>query len=83
MNETERRQFVRKAKADSLAYDAAQSLSRGETSQATTLASQCMTLAGKEQFASWLRHYATTRFKISSLIVDEFLGSVPPVDLAL
>ena len=83
MNDLERRQFVRKAKADALAYDAAQLLSKGETGQAATLAGQCMSLAGPEQFTLWLRHYATTRFKISSPAVDAFIGSVPRVEIAL
>jgi hypothetical protein len=83
MNDTERRQFVQKAKADSLAYDAAQLLSRGETSQAATLAGKCITLAGREQFTLWLRHYAITRFKIASPTVDAFLGNMPPAEVAL
>jgi hypothetical protein len=83
MNDVERRQFVRKAKADRLAFDAAQLLSRGENSKAVTLAGECMTLAGPEQFTVWLRHYATTRFKITNGAVDEFLGSVPPADVAI
>jgi len=83
MNDVQRRQFVQKAKADRLAFDAAQLLSRGETSQAATLACECMTIAGQEQLALWLRHYATTRFKIASRTVDEFLGGVPPTNVAV
>ena len=83
MNNFERRQFVQKAKADSLAYDAAQLLSLGEASKAVTLAGECMALAGPEQFTRWLRHYATTRFKIPCGTVDDFLGTVPPTNVAL
>jgi len=83
MNDLQRRQFVQKAKADRLAFDAAQLLSRGEMSQAATLAGECMTIAGREQLVIWLRHYATTRFKIASRTVDEFLGGVPPANVAL
>jgi len=83
MSDTQRRQFVQKAKADALAYDAAQSLSRGETTQAATFAGQCITLAGSEQFTLWLRHYATTRFKLSTPTVDAFLSGMPPADVAL
>jgi hypothetical protein len=83
MTDLERRQFVRKAKADSLAYESAQLLSKGDTSQAATLAGQCMSLAGPEQFTLWLRHYATTRFKMASPTVDAFIGSVPRVEIAL
>ena len=83
MTDLQRRQFVQKAKADRLAFDAAQLLSRGEMSQAATLAGECMTIAGREQLVIWLRHYATTRFKIASRTVDEFLGGVPPANVAL
>ena len=80
MDDQQRRQFVKKAKAD---FDAAEMLSRGETSKAATLAGECMTIAGREQLALWLRHYATTRFKLPTSIVDEFLGDVPPTGVAL
>ena len=83
MNDQERRQFVQKAKADRLAFEAAQLLSLGETDKAATLAGECMTLAGREQFAQWLRHYATTRFKVAGGTVNEFLGSVAAVNAAL
>ena len=83
MNDLERRQFVQKAKADRLAFEAAELLSNGETGKAATLAGECMTIAGREQLAMWLRHYATTRFKIASRTVDEFLGGVPPANVAL
>jgi hypothetical protein len=83
MSDLERRQFVQKAKADRLAFDAAQSLSNGEGDKAAMLAGECMTIAGREQMALWLRHYATTRFKIASRAVNEFLGGVPQPDVAL
>jgi hypothetical protein len=83
MNDAQRRQFVQKARADRLAFDAAQLLSQGETDQATALAGQCMTIAGHEQMALWLRHYATTRFKIVGRAVDDFLVGVPATDVAL
>ena len=79
----ERSQFIKKAKADRLAFEAAELLSRGETAKAATLAGECMTLTGSEQSALWLRHYATTRFKVTSGAVDAFLGSVPPVEVAV
>ena len=83
MNDTQRRLFVQKAKADRLAFDAAQFLSLGETDKAATLAGQCTTLVGSEEAARSLRHYAKTRFKIASGIVDEFLARIPPGDVAL
>ena len=83
MNAQQRQQFVQKAKADRLAFECAESLSRGETNLATTLAGQCMTIAGREQLDMWLRHYATTRFKVATKTVDEFLVSVPPAIVAL
>ena len=83
MNDSDRGQFIRKAKADRLAFEAAELLSRGETDRAATLASECRTLAGAEQSAHWVRHYATTRFKVTTLAVDVFLGNMPPVEVAL
>jgi hypothetical protein len=77
MNDQQRRQFVQKAKADRLAFDAAQLLSLGEIDKAATVAGECLSIAGREQLALWLRHYAITSFKLSSRAVDEFLGSVP------
>ena len=77
MNDAQRRQLVQKAKADRLAFDAAQHLAQGETGKAKVLADACITLAGSEHFTHWLRHYATTRFKVTSTIVDEFLGGMP------
>jgi hypothetical protein len=83
MNNNERSQFIRKAKADRLAFEAAELLSRGETVKAATLAGECRTLAGLEQSSLWLRHYATTRFKVTNMAVEAFLGSMPPVEVAL
>src|SRR5687767_2475499 len=76
MTTAERSQFIRKAKADTLAFEAAQLLSRGETDKAATLTGECTTLAGSEQSALWLRHYATTRFKVTNGAVDAFLRSM-------
>jgi hypothetical protein len=83
MTVSERGRFIRKAKADRLAFEAAELLSRGETNQAETVAGECGTLVGSEQLALWLRHYATTRFKVTGRAVDEFLSKVPVVDVAL
>ncbi|HEY2411569.1 MAG TPA: hypothetical protein VGI40_04975 [Pirellulaceae bacterium] len=83
MNDVERGQFVRKAKADRLAYEAAELLSLGEMTKAATLAGEGTTLAGREQLSIWLRHYATTRFKITTKAVDEFLSGVPLDSVAL
>jgi len=83
MTGLQRREFMRKAKADSLAYDAAQLLSRGEAREAASLAGECIAITGREQLALWLRHYATTRFKLSSGAVEEFLRSVPDANVAL
>ena len=83
MNDAQRRQLVQKAKADRLAFDAAQHLALGETGKARILADACITLAGAEHFTHWLRHYATTRFKVSGGTVDEFLGGVSAGDVAL
>ena len=83
MNDQERSQFVQKAKLDRIAFEAAQLLSLGETSKAATLVDEGSTSAGKEQLQSWLRHYATTRFKIAGSTVDEFLSKLSLTDVAL
>ena len=83
LNAEERKQLVRKAKCDALAYESAQLLARGEIAKAATLAGECLAIAGRDQFALWLRHYATTRFKLTGGAVDEFLGSMPPADVAI
>jgi hypothetical protein len=83
MNDQQRSQFVQKAKLDRIAYEAAQLLSLGEISKATTLVDEGSTSAGKEQLKLWLRHYATTRFKIAGSTVDAFLGELPVTDVAL
>ena len=83
MNDQERSQFVQKAKLDRLAYDAAQFLSLGETSKAATLVDEGSTQAAKDQLKMWVRHYATTRFKMASGPVDAFLGELLPANVAL
>jgi hypothetical protein len=83
MNPQERRQLVQKAKADRLAFEAAELLSRGDTAKAATLAGECRTLAGQEQSERWLRHYATTKFKMAHRTVDILLSSMPPVSVAV
>jgi hypothetical protein len=83
MNDLQRRQFVQKAKADRLAFDAARLLTVGETGSAATVAGEGITIAGREYLVLWLRHYATTRFKIASSTVDEFLVGVAPAGAAL
>jgi hypothetical protein len=83
MNDTKRREFVQKAKTDRMAFDAAELLSRGDIVSAATVAGQRLTVADREHFAHWLRHYATTRFKVASRTVDEFLRSIQPADVAI
>src|SRR4029079_4091599 len=73
MTDQQRHLFVQKAKADRLAFDCAQLLSRGETSKAATMAGECMTIAGREQLVLWLRHYAANRIKDTSTSSDELL----------
>ena len=83
MNDQERSQFVQKAKLDRIAYEAAHLLSLGETSKAATLIGEGSASAGEEQLKIWLRHYATTRFNIANLAVDDFLSGIPAVNVAL
>lgn len=83
MTGAERGQFIRKAKADRLAFEAAELLSLGKTSEAAKLADEGMTLAGREQLATWLHHYATTRFKVAGNTVDGFIGAIQPGSVAV
>ena len=83
MTDQQRGQFVQKAKLDRIAYEAAELLSLGETSKAATLVDEGGTSVGNEQLRMWLRHYATTRFKMASNTVDAFLGESRPADVAL
>jgi hypothetical protein len=83
MSDQERSQFVQKAKLDRIAYEAAQLLSLGETSKAATLIGEDNASAGNEQLKMWLRHYATTRFKIASRAVDDFLSGMLLANVAL
>jgi hypothetical protein len=83
MNDQERSQFVQKAKLDRIAYEAAHLLSLGETSKAAALIGEGSASPGKEQLKIWLRHYATTRFKLASRDVDDFLNGIPAADIAL
>jgi hypothetical protein len=83
MNDQERSQFVQKAKLDRIAYEAAQLLSLGETSKAATLIGEGSGPAGKDQLNMWLRHYATTRFKMANRAVDDFLSGITAADVAL
>ena len=79
MNNAERGQFVRKAKADRLAFEAAELLSLGDTLKATSLATAGVTLTDSAQMETWVRHYATTRFKVANLAVDDFLNGIQAV----
>jgi hypothetical protein len=83
MNDQERSQFVQKAKLDRIAYEAAQLLSLGETSKAATLFGEENASAGKAQLEMWLRHYATTRFKLANRDVDDFLSGMSAANVAL
>jgi hypothetical protein len=83
MNDQERARFVQKAKLDRIAFEAAQLLSLGATSKAAALVDEGSKSAGKEQLKIWLRHYATTRFKIADSTVDAFLGELSLTDVAL
>ena len=83
MNDQERGQFVQKAKLDRIAYEAAELLSLGETSKAAILFGEGNASVGKEQLKTWLRHYATTRFKLANRDVDDFLSGIPLANVAL
>jgi hypothetical protein len=74
MTDLERRELLRKAKADTLAWKAAELLQAGQTSQAAGLVAEGVKLSGPESFGHRLRHYALAKFKVDRQTLAEFLA---------
>ena len=74
MPPSERRDLMRRAKADRLAFEAAGLLAKGEPARAAPLAREAIALVGPERAAWWLRHYATAKFKVAGSVVEDFLA---------
>jgi hypothetical protein len=74
-----REAFVRKAKADRFAWEAAELLAVGKHADARSTALQGIALIGQEHFTSACKRYATSVFKVPPNTASEFLKDVFPV----
>jgi hypothetical protein len=73
-----REAFVRKAKADRFAWEAAELLANGKHADASDIALQGIALIGQEHFTSSCNRYATSVFKVPLYAANEFLKGVLP-----
>jgi hypothetical protein len=68
--------FVRKAKADRFAWEAAELLANGKHAEASAIALQGITLMGHEDFTSLCKRYSTSVFQVPANTASEFLKNV-------
>jgi len=68
-----REAFVRKAKADRFAWEAAELLAHGKEADATNLALQGIALIGQEHFTTSCKRYATSVFQVPLNAASEFV----------
>jgi hypothetical protein len=73
-----REAFVRKAKADRFAWEAAELLANGKHADANDIALQGIALVGQEHFTSSCNRYATSVFQVPLHAASEFLKDVLP-----
>lgn len=73
MTEAERHEFARRAKADRLAFQAANLLDLRQTDAASQMARDAADLVGRERLTFWFRHYAVCKFDVAASVVDAFL----------
>ena len=73
-----REAFVRKAKADRFAWEAAELLATGKHADASDKALLGIALIGQDHFASSCNRYATSVFKVPPNTASEFLKGVLP-----
>ena len=71
-----REAFVRKAKADRFAWEAAELLASGKHADASGIALQGIALIGHEHFTSSCKRYATSIFQVPLNAATEFLKGV-------
>jgi hypothetical protein len=71
-----REAFVRKAKADRFAWEAAELLANGKHADACSIALQGIALIGHEHFTSSCKRYATSVFQVAPNAANEFLKGV-------
>jgi hypothetical protein len=70
--------FVRKAKADRFAWEAAELLAKGNHAEASAIALQGIALMGQEDFGALCKRYATSVFQVPANTANEFLTSMSP-----
>jgi hypothetical protein len=76
-----REAFVRKAKADRFAWEAAELLASGKHADASNIALQGIALIGHEHFTSSCKRYATSVFQVAPNAANEFFkGVLMPVE---
>ena len=76
-----REAFVRKAKADRFAWEAAELLANGKHADASEIALKGIALIGQEHFASSCNRYATSVFRVPLNAANDFLQSVLPREI--
>jgi hypothetical protein len=76
-----REAFVRKAKADRFAWEAAELLANGKHADASDIALQGIALIGQEHFTSSCNRYATSVFRVPLNAANEFLKGVVPREI--
>jgi len=73
--------FVRKAKADRFAWEAAEQLAGGKLGDAKDSARQGIALIGEDDFTSLCKHYATSSFRVPLNAANDFLtGVLTPIE---
>jgi hypothetical protein len=75
-----REAFVRKAKADRFAWEAAELLAKGKHADASAIALQGIALIGQEHFTSSCKRYATSLFQVPLQAASEFLKGLLPLE---
>ena len=76
-----REAFVRKAKADRFAWEAAELLANGKHADASEIALQGIALIGQHDFTSSCNRYATSVFRVPPNAATEFFRGVSPREI--
>jgi hypothetical protein len=76
MATAERREFCRKAKADRLAFEAAELLRGGKAVESAALIEEGAAIVGRDRLASSFRHYAVNKFRVDLKHVDNVLAAI-------
>mgnify|MGYP001405325068 CR=1 FL=1 len=82
LDPAQRQKLVRTAKADTLAWQTAELLARGQAAEAAKLVPEAVALAGPERFADYTRHYAIMKFLVPRAVAQQFLNHVLPEGVA-